>query len=187
MVKEAEIDLAVEAVPLTDGMTDLFDPLRTGFMWYLPPLASSEDHTTGGHRWNIVGHDMQILTMTVPAGQQVVTEAGSFMYMSPFMETSVELTLCSREGFSEGCNRILGGENCVKVFLKNETGREGYVGLTPNFPAKVIPVSCETHATAQQIGRDEPRGIFCETPTNSCSACFSFRSNSELTFSRGRS
>jgi uncharacterized protein (AIM24 family) len=122
-------------------MEDKYDPLKTGFLWYVPPMATEQDHGTGGHAWNIVGHDMQVLTMTVPAGEEVVTEVGSFMYMSAFMETKVELTLCAQGGCAEGYNRIFGGESCVKVFLKNDTGEEGYVGLTPNFPGKVIPVS----------------------------------------------
>jgi hypothetical protein len=138
---EIVVDFAAEAVPLTSAMEDKYDPLKTGFLWYTPPMATEQDHSTGGHAWNIVGHDMQVLTMTVPAGEEVVTEVGSFMYMSAFMETKVELTLCGGGGCAEGYNRIFGGESCVKVFLKNDTGEGGYVGLTPNFPAKVIPVS----------------------------------------------
>ena len=138
---EEEIDLAAEAVPLTSALTSIFDPLQTGFLWYVPPLASEQNKSTGGHKWNIVGHDMQVLTMTVPGGETIITEVGTFMYMSPFMETSVELTLCSRAGCVGGWNRIFGGESCVKVILRNDTGEEGYVGLTPNFPAKIIPVS----------------------------------------------
>ncbi len=138
--EEAEIDLAAEAVPLTSFLENIFDPLRTGFLWYKSPLASERNHKTGGHEWNIVGHDMQVLTMTVPSGEYVATEVGSFMYMSPFMETKVELTLCSELGFVAGCSRICGGESCVKVFLKNDTSEQGYVGLTPNFPAKIVPV-----------------------------------------------
>ena len=151
--EEEEIDLAAEAVPLTSTLESIFDPLRTGFLWYTPPLASEQNHKTGGHKWNIVGHDMQILTMTVPGGESVTTEIGSFMYMSPFMETSVELTLCSQVGFVGGCNRIFGGESCVKVFLKNNTGQEGYVGLTPNFPAKIIPVSNQHRASPIWLAR----------------------------------
>jgi uncharacterized protein (AIM24 family) len=109
-------------------------------LWYQPPLASEQNHNTGGHQWNVVGHDMQVLSMTVPGGASVTTEPGSFMYMSPFMETKVELMLCSRVGCCNGCQRICGGESCVKVFLINNTSEEGYVGLTPNFPAKVVPV-----------------------------------------------
>ena len=137
---DIDIDLAAEAVPLNEDLTSIFDPLKSGFLWYQPPLASEQNHKTGGHQWNIVGHDMQVLSMTVPGGESVTTEPGSFMYMSPFMETKVELLLCSRVGCCNGCQRICGGESCVKVFLVNNTSEEGYVGLTPNFPAKVVPV-----------------------------------------------
>jgi hypothetical protein len=146
---EIDIDLAAEAVPLNDTIRGIFDPLKTGFLWYQPPLASEQNHNTGGHRWNIVGHDMQVLTMTVPGGQAVTTEVGSFMYMSPFMDTQIECTLCSRVGCVSGCQRICGGESCVKVFLINNTNGEGYVGLTPNFPAKIVPVGsfCNCRST----------------------------------------
>jgi uncharacterized protein (AIM24 family) len=62
------------------------------------------------------------------------------MFMHPSMTTDVELTLCSKEGCGEGWSRICGGESCVKVFLRNSSGEEGYVGITPNFPAKIIPL-----------------------------------------------
>ena len=68
---------------------------------------------------------MQVLTMSVPAGEEVITEVGSFMYMSPFMETEVELTLCTKGGFKAGCDRIFGGESCAKVILKNNSSKEG--------------------------------------------------------------
>jgi len=88
---------------------------------------------------------MQVLSMTVPPGEVIVTEVGSFMYMHPGMDTKVELTLCSAKGCCEGWKRVCGGESCVKVLLLNESSQEGYVGLTPNFPAKIIPVKFGTH------------------------------------------
>ena len=130
-------DFAAEAVALTAEQEEVFDPLKTKFIWYVPPLASEVSHTTGGQEWTVSGHDMQVLSMTVPPGETIVTEVGSFMYMHPGMETKVECTLCSIKGCGEGWNRVCGGESCVKVLLLNETGEQGYVGLTPNFPAKV--------------------------------------------------
>ena len=130
-------DFAAEAVPLTKEQEEVFDPLKTNFIWYVPPLASEVSKTTGGQEWCVSGHDMQVLSMTVPPGETIVTEVGSFMYMHPGMETQVECTLCSMQKCGEGWNRVCGGESCVKVLLLNETGEQGYVGLTPNFPAKV--------------------------------------------------
>ena len=130
-------DFAAEAVPLTEAQEEIFDPLKTDFIWYQPPLASEVSHKTGGQEWCITGHDMQVLSMTVPPGETITTEVGSFMYMHPKMETKVELLLCSSKGCSEGWKRVCGGESCVKVYLLNEMEEQGYVGLTPNFPAKV--------------------------------------------------
>jgi hypothetical protein len=133
----SSVDFAAEAVPLTSEQEEIFDPLKSGLVWYKPPLASEVSQKTGGQEWCITGHDMQVLSMTVPPGETITTEVGSFMYMHAGMETKVELTLCSSGGCSEGCNRICGGESCVKVLLLSGTAEEGYVGLTPNFPAKV--------------------------------------------------
>lgn len=138
-------DFAAEAVPLTEAQEEAFDPLKTDFIWYQPPLASEVSHKTGGHEWSVSGHDMQVLSMTVPPGETITTEVGSFMYMHPGMETKVELLLCSAKGCNEGCNRCAGGESCVKVYLLNEQNEQGYVGLTPNFPAKIIPIKFGTH------------------------------------------
>jgi len=139
---EIVVDFAAaeEVIPLTEEQQDDVDPLKSGFLWYTPPMgASPEMHSAGGHQWAIAGHDMQVLAMTVPSGEKVVTEVGSFMFGSPGIVTKVELTLCGK-GFAEGCDRICGGESCVKVFLENEDPAEGYVGITPNFPAKIIPL-----------------------------------------------
>ena len=132
-IMEEEPDIVVdfaageEAVPLTSEIQNEVDPLNSGFLWYKPPMAAKpEKHATSGHQWAITGHDMQVLAVTLPPGESVTTEVGTFMFGSPGIKTKVELTLCGK-GFAEGCNRILGGESCVKVILENE-GEEGYVG-----------------------------------------------------------
>ena len=91
------------------------------------------------------GHDMQVLTATVSPGETITTEVGSFFYGSGDIETTVELTCFSSGGCSEGWNRICGGESCVKVLLTNKGPQEGYVGLTPPFPAKIIPLQFGKH------------------------------------------
>eukprot|EP00535_Pseudo-nitzschia_heimii_P000429 CAMPEP_0197188234 /NCGR_PEP_ID=MMETSP1423-20130617/17490_1 /TAXON_ID=476441 /ORGANISM="Pseudo-nitzschia heimii, Strain UNC1101" /LENGTH=302 /DNA_ID=CAMNT_0042640021 /DNA_START=55 /DNA_END=963 /DNA_ORIENTATION=- len=139
------VDFATEAVPLTEAQEEIFDPLKSDFIWYQPPLASEVSHHTGGQEWCVTGDDMQVLSMTVPPGGIITTEVGSFMYMHPKMATKVELLLCSPKGCAEGWKRVCGGESCVKVYLLNEMGEQGYVGLTPNFPAKVIPIEFGTH------------------------------------------
>ncbi|KAL3924822.1 MAG: hypothetical protein SGILL_000807 [Bacillariaceae sp.] len=139
-------DFAAEAVPLTEEDEEVFDPLSSGFIWYTPPLASETSHKTGGHEWVITGHDMQVLSMTVPGGETITTEVASFLFGSSKMSTEVECTLCSPAGCGEGWNRICGGESCVKLLLGFE--EPGYVGLTPTFPAKIIPIKFGTHVAS---------------------------------------
>mmetsp|Transcript_8833 Transcript_8833/g.21802 ORF Transcript_8833/g.21802 Transcript_8833/m.21802 type:complete len:304 (+) Transcript_8833:1-912(+) len=142
-------DFAAEGVPLTKEQEKIVDPFHTEFIWYQPPLASEVNHTTGGQEWCITGHDMQVLSMTVPPDKTIITEVGTFMYMAPGMDTDVDCTLL---GCSDGCGltmgRICGGESCIKVLLSNKTGKQGFVGLTPNFPAKIIPIKFGTHVVS---------------------------------------
>lgn len=149
MAADDEIVVEAETVPLTVDQDPTIDPMSSGFLWYKPPPTFDKAHETGGHTWTITGHDMQILTSTVPAGEQIETEVGSFVFMHPDMTTEVELTLCSKGGCGEGCSRICSGESCVKVFLKNDTGGEGYAGLTPNYPAKIIPIKFGVNADSE--------------------------------------
>jgi hypothetical protein len=139
------VDIAAdvsETVSLTADQQNQIDPMGSGFSWYIPPMAKTMEHLTGGHEWMIAGHDMQVLTSTVPPGGEVITETGSFMFGSSGIKTSVELTCClgTKAGCAEGCQRNLGGESCVKVMLLNESSDEGFVGITPNFPAKILPI-----------------------------------------------
>jgi len=72
--KDISIDFAAdeELTSLTaEQQEDLrrADPMNSGFVWYTPPMAlEHSDHLTGGHHWIISGHDMQVLSMTVPPG-----------------------------------------------------------------------------------------------------------------------
>lgn len=133
------VDIAAEeTVPLTQQKE--VDPMNSGFSWYTPPMAKTKEHHTGGHEWMISGHDMQVLTSSLPPGQAFITETGSFMFGSAGIKTTVELTCCTRDSCYEGIERILGGESCVKVLLHNEGSEEGFVGITPNFPAKIVPL-----------------------------------------------
>lgn len=151
---EIIVDFAAgeEVIPLTPQQESHVDPLSSGFLWYTPPLAATpETHHASGATWSIAGHDYQVLAMTLPPGEQVVTEVGTFLFGSPDIQTNVELTLCAKG--TEGCQRILGGESCVKVVLKND-GADGFVGITPNFPAKIMPIQVsiqESYCCAKNV------------------------------------
>mmetsp|Transcript_2555 Transcript_2555/g.4378 ORF Transcript_2555/g.4378 Transcript_2555/m.4378 type:complete len:313 (-) Transcript_2555:65-1003(-) len=171
---------AQETAALTSDQDPTLDPLDSGFTWYKPAVSLSTEHKSGGHTWAISGDDMQILTSTVPAGGEFVTEVGSFVFMHPGMSTSVELTLCGAGGCCSGCRRVMGGERCVKLILKNSTHDEGYVGVTPNFPAKIIPVKFGSNVPSgtsliarQGAYMSEIGGVDvgCDFDCNCCTSC----------------
>ena len=53
------------------------------------------------------------------------------MFMSPKIKSSVEMGKCSRTCV---------GETLCKAIYENPTNAPEYVALTPNFPAKVVPI-----------------------------------------------
>eukprot|EP00592_Proboscia_alata_P008340 CAMPEP_0194355936 /NCGR_PEP_ID=MMETSP0174-20130528/3772_1 /TAXON_ID=216777 /ORGANISM="Proboscia alata, Strain PI-D3" /LENGTH=324 /DNA_ID=CAMNT_0039125417 /DNA_START=9 /DNA_END=983 /DNA_ORIENTATION=+ len=133
-----EDEITVDAIPLEHDDSKI-DPMNTGFKWYLPDeKAYEEDHRLNETKWTISGHDMQVLSASIPPGDTISTEVGSMLFSHPDMKLDVDCTLCQG---STGCRRMCGGESCVKVDMTNEGGSDAYVGLTPNFPAKIIPLS----------------------------------------------
>ncbi len=103
------------------------DPFNTGFVPFQPPVLDEP-------RWQISGDDCQVVTVMLEPSEVLKTEPGSMMFMSPSVETDVD---CGCVG---GCVRKCAGEDFVKVELTNGGGDAAYVGLTPNYPAKVVPV-----------------------------------------------
>jgi uncharacterized protein (AIM24 family) len=157
---EITVDVAQDVmVALTEEQKKHVDPLNSGFVWYAPPVAATNECFSGGERrqWTVGGRDMQVLTVTLPpGGERVVTEVGSFMFGSSNIAMDVELTLCVGGG-GEGCQRVAGGESCVKLLLTNQGGGQGLIGITPNFPAKIVPIQfgrhvAEDHALITQGG-----------------------------------
>ncbi len=79
----------------------------------------------------ISGPDCQILSVNLKPGEKLACEPGSMMFMSPGVKTTTECGTCSR---------WCAGEACCKVLYENQAGKDAYISVTPNFPAKVIPI-----------------------------------------------
>ena len=57
-----------------------------------------------------------------------------------FMSQNVK----SDASFTCSCSRSLVGESCFEVEFENDSNSDGYVGVTPSFPAKIIPVELDS-------------------------------------------
>jgi uncharacterized protein (AIM24 family) len=86
----------------------------------------------------ITGHESQILTVKLAAGETVVGEPGSMMYL-----TSGIKQYATYEGFWKRC---CAGESCFVLNFTNTgtgtgSGGAAYGAMAPNFPtAKIVPI-----------------------------------------------
>ena len=65
-------------------------------------------------------------------GEVVKSEPGTMLYMSGGVSVGTECGGC--------LNRCCSGESCCTLSLENNADEKGFIGLTPNFPSKVIPI-----------------------------------------------
>jgi len=79
----------------------------------------------------ISGPDCQILSVNLKPGERLGTEPGALMFMQPGIKTTTECSTCSR---------WCAGENFCHSTFENSSGKQAYISITPNFPAKVIPI-----------------------------------------------
>jgi len=91
------------------------------------------EHTTcSSDKYEILGSDMQVLHLAVAGGEDVQTEPGTMLYMSPDIKYDVNLNDC--------LGRCLSGNCCIMGVYHNNASDPKLLGITPNFPAKVIPL-----------------------------------------------
>lgn len=81
--------------------------------------------------YEITGPDSQILSFTLKPGEKVDAEPGSMMFMSQDISIATKMV---------GCCRCCAGESCCKVIFENSGNEDAVLGLTPNYPSKVVPV-----------------------------------------------
>ena len=80
----------------------------------------------------VSGPDCQILSVNLKPGEKLYCQPGSLMFMSPAIKTTTE---CG------SCGRCWAGEALCKVVYENKDNKEAYIAISPNFPAKVIPIN----------------------------------------------
>jgi len=84
-----------------------------------------------GAQYTITGPDCQILTVALKTNDKITCAPGSMMYMSNGIHSSVE---CGQ------CSRVCAGDSLCKSVYTNHDSQDGFVAVTPNFPAKILPI-----------------------------------------------
>lgn len=109
-------------------------PILGGFELWVPPSSPN-------NLFVILGTDAQIVHIPLPAGRQVMCFSGAMAYMSDGMKLDAQL-------FQGGVfGRLAGGGSLFQLIYTNETERDGYIALTPDYPGVVVPVhmkSCQS-------------------------------------------
>eukprot|EP00435_Cladocopium_sp_Y103_P012091 s2910_g3.t1 len=121
--------------PVQESMTQPFTAardvkLQSGLkVWSNVPAPNSQYH--------IIGDEYsQVLELDVHPGESITCEPGSMAYMSPGLFPDVDVGGCE-QGFKRCC---CAGENLFRLHFLNETEDLQQVGLTPTFPAKIVPI-----------------------------------------------
>jgi uncharacterized protein (AIM24 family) len=92
-------------------------------------------------KYEVLGSDMQILNLEVPSGDnqpKLVATPRSMNYADPSMRMSTDCGSCF--------GRCMSGETCIMASYRNSGDSPVYLGLTPNFPAKIVPLEVSSQA-----------------------------------------
>lgn len=98
-----------------------------GFETYVPTMVPS--------KYEVLGDDMQVLSIKLDDGELVRAEPGSMNFMHPSVTMSVDCQNC--------WGRCCSGEHCIMANFTS-SGSEGYVALTGAIPGKIIPIDMQT-------------------------------------------
>mmetsp|Transcript_20703 Transcript_20703/g.60502 ORF Transcript_20703/g.60502 Transcript_20703/m.60502 type:complete len:251 (-) Transcript_20703:203-955(-) len=82
--------------------------------------------------YSVMGGDCQILNIRLTPGSSVKCEPGVLMHMDPKINP--------KTSFACSCGRLCGGEDQFQTKFTNDGKEDAIIGLTPNRPAKVVPV-----------------------------------------------
>lgn len=124
--------------PVQHGMADGTQALYGGFeVWPGIPATSSDDG------FSIIGSDFsQVLEIALQAGETVTAEPGTMLHMTSGMGLDADMG-----GLGQSCKRCCcAGESMFRLHLQNKSQQVQKVGLTPRFPAKVVPVDLAAHS-----------------------------------------
>lgn len=133
----------LNSAPAQDFMSSGYQrqPMMSGFeIWSpSPPEASAPPNA----EFQISGSEFsQVLDIQLQPGEVVTAEPGSMLYMSSGMGLEADIG-----GFGQGCKRCCcAGESFFRLHLVNSSSNVSKVGLTPCFPAKIVPIDLAQHS-----------------------------------------
>jgi uncharacterized protein (AIM24 family) len=118
-------------------------------------------------RFNILGVEMQIVNVELKPGQSIEVSPGAMMHHGP--------TIYAVPHCSCSCSRYLTGVSNVYITYENRGKAPEIIGLTPNYPAKIIPLDlsqlgpmvCRPDSFMCGVGKKEIN-LSCNCCNSSC-------------------
>lgn len=89
----------------------------------------------------IIGAEQQIMQVRLMPGESIMVEPGCMCYADAAIEKEVDMGECS-DCLKRSC---CANESAFRVIWQNEGSQPHIIGLTPQFPAQVIPVNIDQH------------------------------------------
>jgi len=124
-------------------------------------------------KYLIQGELCQIVHIFLVPGQKIQCEPGAMIYTADKVKELVKLG---------GVGRMLSGDGLFKAIYVNEGAQDGYVGLTANFPATIIPIDlnstggtllCKHDAFLASMDPDCKVSLTPIARMSACACCFS--------------
>jgi uncharacterized protein (AIM24 family) len=106
-----------------------------GFELWTPPKPP-EFEEDGMPYYEVIGTDAQIVQFPVRAGRKVMCFSGAMAYMSDGMDMD-----CKLAGFGKTFGRLAGGGSLFQLTYTNNTQKDGYIGMTPDYPGVIVPIN----------------------------------------------
>jgi uncharacterized protein (AIM24 family) len=109
-------------------------PILHGFELWVPPKPNK--YTDGLPIYEIQGTDAQIVLFPLRAGRKIMCFSGAMCYMSDGMKLELKTA-----GFGKTFGRLVGGGSLFELTYSNETDKDGYIAMTPDYPGVMVPIN----------------------------------------------
>lgn len=129
------------------------DPELAGSVGAAPPPPPPAPGAADEIDYEIVGHEMQLVEVTLDPQEACVAEAGAFLYMDPGIQMETVFGDGSAKDQAGGLagkllgagKRLLTGESLFMTVFANTASSRQTVAFGSPYPGKIIPVDLRSH------------------------------------------
>jgi uncharacterized protein (AIM24 family) len=114
-------------------------PLSDGFVMGLPADISDSSGSYHSSTFQVLGADSQIVEIDVAPGNVIMTQPGNLVHMSDKFKANIKTG-----GIAKAFKRTaFSDQTFFRCDYTNSSSEKAVIGLTPQFPAKVIPINLD--------------------------------------------